>query len=399
MTTTPTSSPFHEPPDFSLVLGGPLYQLYRKTYLSGPILELVLRRVLLFSLITWMPLFLLCLYAGQLFSSNYLGFLRDLETHVRFLIALPVLIGAEIIVHTRTRTVVKRFAENRIITPAETPKFHAAIESALRARNSVPIELGILILVYTLGHWIWLNKIAFLGTTWYGVSNATGFHLSLAGYWNAFVSVPIFQFILLRWYFRILIWFWLLWKISRLKLRLMPAHPDHAGGIGFLGRSSYAFSPLLFAQGALLSGLIASRVLFEGQTLPSFKITVVAFVGFFVLAILGPLAMFSPQLARAKRTGLARYGYLANKYVTEFDEKWLDGDKKNNDEPLLGTADIQSLADLGNSYAGVREMRIVPFGLRDITRLVAATSVPLLPLLLMIMPLEELVMKIIKIVF
>jgi hypothetical protein len=164
-----------------------------------------------------------------------------------------------------------------------------------------------------------------------------------------------------------------------------------------LGRSRYAFSPLLFAQGALLSGVIASRVLFEGQTLPSFKITVGVFVGFFVLAILGPLAMFSPQLASARRRGLARYGNLANKYVTDFDEKWLDSDK--NDEPILGTADIQSLADLGNSYAGVREMRIVPFGLRDITRLVAATAVPLLPLLLMIMPLEELVMRIIKIIF
>jgi hypothetical protein len=165
-----------------------------------------------------------------------------------------------------------------------------------------------------------------------------------------------------------------------------------------LGRSSYAFSPLLFAQGALLSGVIASRVLFEGQTLPSFKIAVGAFVGFFVLAILGPLAMFSPQLVSARRRGLARYGNLANKYVTAFDEKWLDSDK-NNDEPILGTADIQSLADLGNSYAGVREMRIVPFGLRDITRLGAATVVPLLPLLLMIMPLEELVMRIIKIIF
>jgi len=397
MTTKPAPSPFHEPPDFSLVLGGPLYQLYRKTYLSGPILELVLRRVLLFALITWVPLFLLCLYGRQLLSNDHLGFLRDLETHVRFLVALPVLIGAEIIVHKRTRTVVKRFVEGRIVTAEETPNFHAAIETALRARNSVPVELGMLILVYTLGHWIWLNKIAFLATTWYGVSDATGFHLSLAGYWNAFVSVPIFQFILLRWYFRILIWFWLLWKISRLKLRLMPAHPDHAGGIGFLGRSSYAFSPLLFAQGALLSGVIASRVLFEGQTLPSFKITVGVFVGFFVIAILGPLAMFSPQLARAKRRGLARYGTLANKYVTEFDEKWLDNDK--NDEPILGAPDIQSLADLGNSYAGVREMRIVPFGLRDITRLVAATAVPLLPLLLMIMPLEELVMRIIKIIF
>ena len=271
MTTTRTPSPLHEPPDFSLVLGGPLYQLYRKTYLSGPILELVLRRVLLFASITWLPLFLLCLYGGQLLSNGHLGFLRELETHVRFLAALPVLIGAEIIVHKRTRTVVKRFVEGRIVTAEETLKFHAAIETALRARNSVPFELGMLILVYTLGHWIWLNKIAFLGTTWYGVSDATGFHLSLAGYWNAFVSVPIFQFILLRWYFRILIWFWLLWKISRLKLRLMPAHPDHSGGIGFLGRSSYAFSPLLFAQGALLSGVIAGRVLFEGQTRPPSK--------------------------------------------------------------------------------------------------------------------------------
>ena len=395
MPTTPP--PVHEPPDFSLVLGGPLYQFYRKTYLSGPILELVLRRVLLFSLITWVPLFLLSLYGGQLLSNVHLGFLRDLETHARFLVALPVLIGAEIIVHKRTRTVVKRFVEGRIVTAEETPRFHAAIESSLRARNSVPIELGMLILVYTVGHWIWLNKIAFLGTTWYGVFDVGGFHLSLAGYWNAFVSVPIFQFILLRWYFRILIWFWLLWKISRLKLRLMPAHPDHAGGIGFLGRSSYAFSPLLFAQGALLSGVIASRVLFEGETLPSFKITAGVFLGFFVLAILGPLAMFSPQLARAKRRGLARYGNLANKYVTEFDQKWLDSDK--NDEPILRTADIQSLADLGNSYAGVREMKIVPFGLRDITRLVAATAAPLLPLLLMIMPLEELVMRIIKIIF
>jgi hypothetical protein len=44
-----------------------------------------------------------------------------------------------------------------------------------------------------------------------------------------------------------------------------------------------------------------------------------------------------------------------------------------------------SLADLGNSYAVVREMRIVPVGLRDITRLVVATGAPLLPLLLTIM--------------
>jgi|SRR5271166_1346260 len=392
-----TPSPFREPPDFSLVLGGPLYQLYQKTYLSGPILELLKRRILFFSLITWVPLLLLCAFSGQLFSDGHLGFLRDLETHVRFLVALPTLILAELVVHKRTRAVVKRFVEGRIVTPEDMPRFHAAIEGALRVRDSVPLELALLVFVYTAGHWVWLHKVASLGTTWYGLSDASGFHLTLVGYWNAFVSVPIFQFILLRWYFRTLIWFWLLWRISRLNLRLLAAHPDRAGGIGFLGRSSYAFSPLLFAQGALLSGIIASRVLYEGQKLTSFKITIAALIGFFVVMILGPLAMFSPQLARAKRNGLARYGNLANRYVTEFDEKWLYSD--TNAEPVLGTADIQSLADLGNSYASVREMQLVPFGVRDITRLAAATAVPLLPLLLTIMPLDELVVRIIKIIF
>ncbi len=107
--------------------------------------------------------------------------------------------------------------------------------------------------------------------------------------------------------------------------------------------------------------------------------------------------MFSPQLSRAKRKGLAKYGNLANKYVMEFDEKWLGTGTPA--EPILGTADIQSLADLGNSYSGVGDMKIVPFGLPDITRLVLPTAAPLLPLLLTVMPLDELVMRIIKIIF
>jgi len=68
-------------------------------------------------------------------------------------------------------------------------------------------------------------------------------------------------------------------------------------------------------------------------------------------------------------------------------------------EEVLGAADIQSLADLGNSYALVREMRAVPFGLEDISRLAAATAAPLVPLLLTIFSPEELIMRVIKVVF
>jgi hypothetical protein len=44
-------------------------------------------------------------------------------------------------------------------------------------------------------------------------------------------------------------------------------------------------------------------------------------------------------------------------------------------------------------------MRIVPFGLDDITRLAAATAAPLLPLTLMIFSLEEVLTRLVKIVF
>jgi hypothetical protein len=185
--------------------------------------------------------------------------------------------------------------------------------------------------------------------------------------------------ILLRWYMRMLIWFLFLLRISLLRLNLLPAHPDRAGGIGFVGKSSFAFTPLLFAQGALLAGQIASRIFYNGQSLLSFKMTIVGFVGFFVAAVLAPLLLFMPTLARAKREGLAEYGALASEYVKEFNQKWLR--RKANDEQLLGTGDIQSLADLGNSFAVVREMRLVPFATDDVVRLLVATVVPPCPLI------------------
>ena len=108
--------------------------------------------------------------------------------------------------------------------------------------------------------------------------------------------------------------------------------------------------------------------------------------------------MFTPQMARARRKGLADYGLLAQRYVEGFEQKWVVGDPAPSEE-LLGTGDIQSLADLGNSYSVVREMRSVPFGLQDISRLAIATAAPMVPLLLTIWSPEELIMRIVKVVF
>jgi hypothetical protein len=114
--------------------------------------------------------------------------------------------------------------------------------------------------------------------------------------------------------------------------------------------------------------------------------------------VLGPLLVFAPQLAQAKRTGNREYGALAERYVREFDAKWLRGGK-SADESLVGSADIQSLADLANSFEVVRTMQIAPITRDAVVRLVAATLAPLVPLALTMMPLEELLRKLFGILF
>ena len=147
----------------------------------------------------------------------------------------------------------------------------------------------------------------------------------------------------------------------------------------------------------MLAGVLASRVLNQGEQLLSFKLQAGSFVAFFVAVIFGPLLMFTPQMAQARRRGLAEYGLLAQRYVAAFRDKWVLG--QGDDSDLLGTGDIQSLADLGNSYAIVQEMRVVPFGFKDISRLAASTAAPLVPLLLLIWSPEEVIMQVVKVVF
>jgi hypothetical protein len=391
-----TSAPLQEPPDFSLAVGGPLYQILSRSRSAGPVLQLLRRQAAVSILLCWVPLVVLSLAQGHFVGGIKLSFLRDIETHVRFLVSLPALILAEIIVHRRVRPIIKRFVERHLVTTEELPKFYASIDAAVAIHNSVITEIVILVLVFTGGLWFWRHQIAANIASWYATSQGGEIHLTMAGYWLAFVSVPVFQFILLRWYMQILVWAWFLLRVSRLKLQLRPLHPDRTGAIGFVGPSCMAFAPLLFAQSALLSGQIASHILYNRESLFSSEIGIFSYVLLSVMVALAPLLLFTPQLIRAKRRGLARYGNFATEFVTDFDQRWL---KKIGDEPMVAGQDIQSLADLGNSFAVVREMRFVPVSAHDVLLLFLVAIGPFLPLLLTIMPLDQLVVHALKIVF
>jgi hypothetical protein len=391
---------FFKTQDFSLVLGGPLFQLLRRSHLAGDALDLLGQRILVISLFTWLPLFLLSALDGQLLGgSAAVPFLLDVEVHVRFLVALPLLIVAELVVHRRMRLVVKQFHDRNLIPEKALPRFDRIVASAFRLRNSVLAELLLVGLVYIVGIQIfWRHYGALQTATWYGAPAGGGVKLSFNGIWYIYVSLPIFQFLLLRWYFRLFIWMRFLWQVSRIDLSLVPTHPDRVGGLGFLATSAFALMPLAVAHGALLSGWIASRIFHLGAALPDFKIEIAIFVIVMQIVVLGPLLVFAPRLAEAKRTGLREYGTLAERYVREFDTKWLRL-ATPPEEPLVGSADIQSLADLGNSFEVVRTMRAVPVTKDAVVQLAVLTLAPVAPLALTMMPLEELLKKLVGILF
>lgn len=391
---------FPEVQNFSLVLGGPLYQFLLRAHLIDDALATLRRRILVISLAAWAPLLALAAWEGHaLGSSAAIPFLMDPEVNVRFLVSLPLLIAAELVVHQRLRPIVQGFLDRNLVAEEDVDRFRNSVAAAFRLRNSVLAEILIVLIVYGVGVLIVFRQYFILPAhTWYGAPGSDGHQLSLAGIWYGYVSLPIYQFLLVRWYFRLFVWARFLWQVARLPLRLAPLHPDRLGGMGFVTNTVQALALLGVAHGAVLAGNFAGRILYTGAHLMDFRFEIFGLAGFLCCVFMGPLLFFTPHLARARRTGLREYGNLAERYVREFDQKWLRGGAPA-DEPLVGSGDIQSLADLGNSYEVVKGMRIAPVTRDAILQLSFATLAPFVPLALTMMPLEDLVKQLFGILF
>jgi hypothetical protein len=382
-------SEFLEGKDFSLVLGGPFFQLLKRVHLTGNALELIKKRIIIISMIAWFPLFLFSMLKRQAWGEGTnLPFIEDIEVHIRFLVAVPLLVLAELVVHQRLQIVVRQFQERDLIPETAKGSFHRAIASALRLRNAWIAEAGMMVLIYAIGYKVvWQQSMAVDTTAWFTEPAFGKGELSLAGIWFRYVSLPLFQFLFLRWFYRIFIWARFLFQVSRIKLNLVATHPDNAGGLGFLDNSVYAFMPLALVHGAVLAGMISNHIFHEGAALLDFKIQgIVILVWVLCLAIM-PLFSFASQLSDVKRLGALEYGKLASHFVQGFDATFVKG--KSVENSVIGS-EIQSLSDLNKSYAVVKNMQIVPVTRSNIIMAVLITIVPVLPLLLTMMPLSEL---------
>ncbi len=360
---------------FSLVDGDPLFELQRTVHLAGG-RHRVLPRALTLGLIGYLPPLLL----ATLFGAAH-GALVPL--HTRFLIAIPILLWAEGFVDDRVQSAVASFTARGIVKPADLPRFQAIVADAARLHHSVRMAVVIVAIAFGisgLGGVVGQGPHLMAGTTAQNTAQTTAIE-----WWAAFLSLPLFRIVLLQWVWRWTVWAILLARTSLLDLHLEPAHPDLAGGLGFLEQAAISFLCLQVATGAVVAGRLAVKLQPVWQEIAGFTLITGAMV-------LGPLALFSRQLVRAKRRGELAYGELASRHSRLFAGRWFGGGSPE----LLGDPSFSSLADLGTSYGSICRMRPLPIGRLSLVLLLAVCLAPAVPALLAGVPLNDMLVRVVK---
>jgi hypothetical protein len=384
--------------DFSLAKGGPLFQVLVRTRLMRPDLSPAGRRAVFLVLFTWLPLLVLSAWQGLAIGGGLkIPFLFDFTVAVRFLVCVPLLVIAENVIDSRRREVIGHFLTSGLVEEKEMPSLAGVIRKIIRLRESVLAE-GVMIGLVVAGAAFLRREFSGGSSTWQILVSSVGAERTLAGWWYALASLPIFQFLLIRWLWRIGIWYWFLWRTAKLDLQLIPTHPDMAGGLGILGLAQAKFGIIIFAGSAVIAAEIGREIVFGEASLFNYQMFIIGYVLLILIVFLSPLLVFSPKLFEVKRKGLLAYGALANHYVRDFHRKWIQGEMPEK-EILMGSADIQSLADLQSSFDTVRKMRPIPIDLNTLISLAGPAVAPMLPLVLTVLPLEEVVRKVFALLF
>jgi hypothetical protein len=380
--------------NFSIVIGGPVYDVLRRMGLIRVGLPNVFRRILVLVALTWLPLLLLSLKDGLAYGNLVrVPLLSDFSMYGRFLLGLPLLLLAEVVIDPAIRTAVAEFLDAHLVQDRELPEFERIIRRTQQLRDSWIPEAILLVSAFFPIFLFQHEWTAGAVSSWHNASRG----LTAAGWWFAIFSAPLLRFIVYRWAFRYFVWGVLLWRISRLHLILIPTHPDHAAGINFLSQAQKHFGILLCALGCAFAGRVANSMVFEGAPLASFKALILGFIVMALIVGLLPLIPWVTTLTKVRKAGLLEYGRLANSYTTLFDRKWVHSTSQPG-EPLLGSGDIQSLADMGNSFGLVEAMRIVPITRRLIVQLAVQAALPLIPVIILGTPTPELIRAVLKMV-
>jgi hypothetical protein len=370
--------------DLSLI-GGPLHRLGCRLGLVRGGTNTLLLGVTLGAFL-WTVLIALTLIEGisdRIFSLSVIG------AHVRLLIAIPLFFLCEAAVDPRMTAFVHTIVRSEIVPRNALPTLKALVACITRWKDSWLPELICLlaaVLLSLIGPKFVLSGV----TAAFDPGHAMG-EMTLTAQWYWIVCLPLFRFLLLRWLWRLGLWSYFLWRVAKLDLHLVPTHPDGAAGLGYLELVQTNFTPLILAISAVQSSSFAEEISTGTSAFEALYPALAIILLLDAILFLGPLFIFAHKLWACRVKGLSDYMEFASRYVGGFERKWLGAEA--SPEPLLGTPDLQSLADLANSMNIVRNMSFVPVSARLLTDLPIVALLPLVPLLLLKYPAAELAEK------
>ncbi len=376
--------------EFSIIHGGLLQRFFDKIHLLQKGESNTGRSVLFVVAVTWLPLMVLAAYDHVLFGSIEVPLWMDFATHIRFLVVIPLMFLAEKSVHERSFQATNQFIRTGLIDQNSLEQFRNAMTKADRMCESLWAEIFLFVIVLMGVYFKVIQNELDISTWYYPWSDS---RLSAPGIWLVFVSLPLFQFLVLRWIWRWLIWFRFLFLVSKIKFRLYPAHPDKAGGLGFLGEPPLTFGPITLALGVLFAAMLANRMVYLDYQLQDH----LGLIGLFVLMVIfinvAPLLVFGLKINRARRMGIFDYSSLIIQHHREFDDKWIEHQPQ---EGLLGSSDPSSGMDLSGQYDFINQMRPFPFDLRTMLASLVISVIPILPLFAIEFPIVQLIGMLVK---
>ena len=385
---------------FRLSTGGLFNSILLRLHIREPDYYSTRRRILVLMLICWLPLFLLAAYEGNLLNRNLdISFIYDLKPYVRFLIIVPLLIVSDALIDPLVASNLQSIGSSGLIGEEHENVYKKAVEQLKHRKDSYLADIVILLIIAVVVISFLVNLEDYDAnnpfTHWSIVLENNESQLTYAGWWFILVSSPILQILLFRWFWRFYLWTAFLFRVSRLKLRLQPTHPDLAGGLGILKNGENSFILIFFAFAALLSVSLAEEIMYDDMTLLLAQPIIAIYIAITILIMTLPLVFFTGQLIKAKRWGRVVYGGLGYRLSQAFDKKWGNPEDKTSGEELLKTADASAVCDYSDIYEVVREMRYLPIRVKDLVAQAFVLAVPFIPLVFTEIPVTEVVKRVV----
>lgn len=374
---------------FELMNQGPLESVLERLGLAGASRKQVLGRIALCVGLAWVPPVAFGAVAVLIDAPQAkITLANDFAFHLRFLLALPLLIVTKGIAGGRCSDALQIFHDRQMISDP-TP----LLAQFAKRRDSRQSELFVIIVSIA----VVLVRVRGEGLldvdTW---RTQPDWASALAGYWHLYVSTFVYDYLVIRWLWKFALWCWLLKEVALSNPALTSHHPDRLGGLSFLLMRHVRFAVVAFSVSIVVSGNVAELIYFKGQRLQNFGPALGAYAVIMAAVFFAPLLMFSPLLIRSKRAGLVSYGEVAVRHARVFEGRWeraKRGQRGAHAPDILGVQDFSSLTDLASSYRYVEEMRAILFSRSYIRALATLIALPLAPLVLFLIPLSEIFKK------